>query len=81
MVRRLHAKHQISDQRFKGGNLALQNSCALGVPVRLIRSNPDPSSYTKQAYVYDGLYRVQSYWLQVRGLGFRGNADLQTDLF
>jgi hypothetical protein len=46
--------------------LAILNSSRLGVPIRVIRGNPDKGtpddpgsgSYTKMAFVYDGLYRV-----------------------
>lgn len=47
-----------SAQVFKRGNLALLNSCCLGVPIRVIRGNADTKSYTGNIFIYDGLYRV-----------------------
>ena len=34
------------------GNITLQ------MPVRVVRKNPDKNSYTKNVYIYDGLYWV-----------------------
>jgi hypothetical protein len=50
-------KRQVSDQGIQGARPLL--AClALGVPVRLVRKNAEPSSFTGSLFVYDGLWDV-----------------------
>ncbi|KAL3684038.1 hypothetical protein R1sor_002060 [Riccia sorocarpa] len=62
-----------SDQELVRGNLALKNSCDLGLPVRVIRGNevkksghPSPSG---KIYYYDGLYDVKDCFQEVGASG------------
>lgn len=68
----LHNRRQIADQSIleNTSNKSLAASCDLGIPVRVIRGSPDPESYCKKSYTYDGLYRVSSYWLLVGRSGY-----------
>jgi len=49
--------------RAETGNLALMNSCNLGLPVRVIRREKDTGSDTGQRFTYYGLYNVSKYFL------------------
>ncbi|KAL2635753.1 hypothetical protein R1flu_007232 [Riccia fluitans] len=62
-----------ADQELVRGNLALKNSCDLGLPVRVVRKNdvkrsghPSPSG---KIYYYDGLYDVKEYFQEVGASG------------
>ncbi|KAK3138901.1 hypothetical protein QOZ80_5AG0374900 [Eleusine coracana subsp. coracana] len=63
-------RHQKTEQKMLGGNLALKNSKDNGNPVRVIRGHIAKSSYTGKVYTYDGLYKVVNYWPQQ---GAQGN--------
>eukprot|EP00252_Welwitschia_mirabilis_P012870 TRINITY_DN28412_c0_g1_i1.p1 TRINITY_DN28412_c0_g1~~TRINITY_DN28412_c0_g1_i1.p1 ORF type:complete len:934 (+),score=208.85 TRINITY_DN28412_c0_g1_i1:219-3020(+) len=47
------------DQKLERGNLALDNSRALDLSVRVIRGLNDPLSPSGKIYTYDGLYKVK----------------------
>lgn len=56
---------QISDQQFTGVNAALAKSFVDGLPVRVVRgTGTTPPFATGFGYRYDGLYRVDEYWLE-----------------
>jgi putative restriction endonuclease len=57
---------QARPQMLSRGNLALARSCALGLPVRVVRggNNSSPHSPADGSYRYDGLYRVAEFWQQ-----------------
>ena len=38
--------------------MALAANCDLRIPVRVIREQEDKDSFSKRAFVYDGLYQV-----------------------
>ncbi|KAK9858793.1 hypothetical protein WJX84_002670 [Apatococcus fuscideae] len=40
-------------------------SIQLGIPVRLIRKNPDKDAMFGNVFVYDGLYNVVKFWLSI----------------
>ena len=58
----LSSRRQVASQKMKGGNQALANSHALGLPVRLARfiGKSEVDSYTGRKYIYDGLYHVET---------------------
>jgi putative restriction endonuclease len=63
--------HQIEDQQFRRGNLALARNADEGRPVRVVRGaggNPQHSPAT--GFRYDGLYAVDAYWSDVGRSGF-----------
>ncbi|KAJ7529976.1 hypothetical protein O6H91_15G073500 [Diphasiastrum complanatum] len=64
-------KRQQQDQKLERGNLALKHSYKIGVPVRVIRGSKCKDSPTGTIYTYDGLYRVEKFWLE-RGLSGYG---------
>ncbi|KQK11411.1 hypothetical protein BRADI_2g60080v3 [Brachypodium distachyon] len=49
-----------ADQKLEGGNLSLVYSCEYGIEVRVVRSHDCEASPSGKAYVYDGLYKVES---------------------
>lgn len=53
-------KGQIKDQALAGVNAAMLANIALGIPLRVLRRNEDPSSSTGSSLIYDGLYNVVS---------------------
>jgi len=53
-------KGQIKDQALAGVNAAMLVNIALGLPLRVLRRNEDPSSSTGSSLIYDGLYNVVS---------------------
>ena len=62
---------QVQDQRLNRGNLALAKSCQLGLPVRVIRGAGAGSRYAPdEGYRYDGLYRVESFWMEEGVAGY-----------
>ncbi|KAJ7515986.1 hypothetical protein O6H91_22G037200 [Diphasiastrum complanatum] len=63
-------KRQQVDQKLERGNLAMENSCRLGLPVRVIRGCKDKSSPSGTIYTYDGLYMVKESWLDKGVSGF-----------
>ncbi|KAL2644968.1 hypothetical protein R1flu_012555 [Riccia fluitans] len=66
------ADHVEKDQELIRGNLALKNSCDLGVPVRVIRGEKyyDEDIGTKRkGYRYDGLYDVLKCYYDVGSAG------------
>ncbi|XP_058095018.1 histone-lysine N-methyltransferase family member SUVH9-like [Magnolia sinica] len=66
---RQQMRHNVH-QRLRGGNLALERSRHYGIEIRVIRGLKYESSPTGKVYVYDGLYRVVDYWLDVGRSGF-----------
>ncbi|KAJ7548913.1 hypothetical protein O6H91_07G032600 [Diphasiastrum complanatum] len=63
-------KRQQEDQKLERGNLAMENSYRLGLPVRVIRGCKDKSSPSGTIYTYDGLYLVKQSWLDRGVSGF-----------
>lgn len=61
-----HSVHQ----KLEGGNLALERSLHYGIEIRVIRGFKYDGSPTGKVYVYDGLYRIINYWLDVGKSGF-----------
>ncbi|XP_058101340.1 histone-lysine N-methyltransferase family member SUVH9-like [Magnolia sinica] len=61
-----HSLHQ----KLEGGNLALERSRHYGIEVRVIRGKKCEGSPTGKVYVYDGLYRILEYWLDIGRSGF-----------
>ncbi|KAK7290733.1 hypothetical protein RIF29_05363 [Crotalaria pallida] len=59
-----------SDQKLERGNLALEKSMHRGNDVRVIRGMVDVAHPTGKVYVYDGLYKVQSTWVEKAKTGF-----------
>lgn len=56
---------QVRHQVLSRANLALAKSRLHGLPVRVIRGARHISPYSpKSGYRYDGLYRVEDYWLE-----------------
>lgn len=55
--------------RAETGNLALMNSCTMGLPVRVIRREKDTGSDTGQRFTYYGLYKVEKYFLDTGAHG------------
>ncbi|PIA52357.1 hypothetical protein AQUCO_01000310v1 [Aquilegia coerulea] len=61
-----------TDQKLVRGNLALKNSIDEGTPVRVIRGLKETNGHDSRdgrndmaaALTYDGLYRVDKYWIQ-----------------
>lgn len=63
--RDLDSGKQIRSQALNRANLALAKSKLHGVPVRVIRGARRVSPCSpKSGYRYDGLYRVEDYWLE-----------------
>ncbi|KAL6002241.1 Histone-lysine N-methyltransferase member suvh2 [Asimina triloba] len=61
-----HSVHQ----KLEGGNLGLERSRHYGIEVRVIRGIKCDGSPTGRVYIYDGLYRVLEYWLDIGKSGF-----------
>lgn len=60
------ANQQISDQSFTRQNQALVKSCLEGLPVRVVRGSQHKTPYSpKYGYRYDGLFRVENYWMDL----------------
>ncbi|KAL2644967.1 hypothetical protein R1flu_012554 [Riccia fluitans] len=62
------------DQELVRGNLALRNSCELGIPVRVVRGQKNagglPGDGMKTlTYWYDGLYKVTKYYEEIGSAG------------
>ena len=51
-------QRQTADQKWERGNQALAGSCQLGLPVRVVRANPDKEAMYGKVFIYDGLYDV-----------------------
>ena len=65
-------KRQIKDQEWTRGNLGLQNSCASGLPVRVIPGKKGDRRYSpREGYRYDGLFTVRETWEERGRDGFR----------
>lgn len=54
----LGRKKQLADQKWDRGNVAMRNAQQKGVPVRVIRANPDKQAPYGRVFIYDGLYDV-----------------------
>ena len=54
----LGRKKQLADQRWDRGNVAMRNSQQRGLPVRVIRGNPDKHAPYGRVFIYDGLYDI-----------------------
>ncbi|KAJ7241729.1 hypothetical protein O6H91_Y437100 [Diphasiastrum complanatum] len=63
-------KRQQQDQKLERGNLALKHSYKIGVPVRVIRGSKCKESPSGKIYTYDGLYKVEKFWLDKGLSGF-----------
>ncbi|GJY83325.1 histone-lysine N-methyltransferase, H3 lysine-9 specific SUVH4 isoform X1 [Tanacetum coccineum] len=67
-------KRQIKNQEMSPGNLALKNCMEQSIPVRFIRGIPGDKRFHGDTrfklYTYDGLYKVDSYLLDVGKSGF-----------
>ncbi|KAL2644953.1 hypothetical protein R1flu_012540 [Riccia fluitans] len=63
--------HKEKDQKLVRGNLALRNSCDLGVPVRVIRGEMyyEEGRRMRKRYWYDGLYDVKKWYKSVGSAG------------
>jgi len=62
---------QIADQTMTRQNLALVVSCQEGLPVRVTRGARHKSDLSPPTgYRYDGLYRVDAFWIEVGKSGF-----------
>ncbi|GLJ44763.1 hypothetical protein SUGI_0941460 [Cryptomeria japonica] len=61
---------QNDDQKLERGNLALERSMHHGVEIRVIRGKKDSRSASGKIYIYDGLYKVEDYWLDKGKSGF-----------
>ncbi|KMZ75896.1 hypothetical protein ZOSMA_10G01650 [Zostera marina] len=57
-------KHSV-DQKLTSGNLALERSLNYGIEIRVIRGFKFARSPSGKIYLYDGLYRVVKYWMDV----------------
>ncbi|KMZ64142.1 Histone-lysine N-methyltransferase [Zostera marina] len=66
---RSNFKHSV-DQKLTSGNLALERSLNYGIEIRVIRGFKFAGSPSGKIYVYDGLYRVVKYWMDVGKSGF-----------
>eukprot|EP00667_Euglena_gracilis_P008350 EG_transcript_8447 len=63
-------KTQYKHQELTKGNLKLLGNVTMHIPVRVVRKNPDRLSYTKNIYVFDGLYWVTRCWKRSGQSGF-----------
>jgi putative restriction endonuclease len=62
---------QISDQTLTRGNLALAKNEIDNLPVRVIRGAHKGNLFAPEVgYRYDGLYRVESHWIELGKSGF-----------
>jgi len=62
---------QIADQSLTRGNLALAKNEIDNLPVRLIRGAHKGNLFAPEVgYRYDGLYRVESHWIELGKSGF-----------
>ncbi|GLT76394.1 hypothetical protein SLA2020_480570 [Shorea laevis] len=52
------------DQKLERGNLALETSLHRGNEVRVIRGMKDAVSPKTKVYAYDGLYKIESSWIE-----------------
>ena len=66
----LHDKKQVSAQQLQGPNAALANNIDLKLPVRVIVKVPDRSSWSKNSFIFDGLWDVTKYWSESGKSGF-----------
>lgn len=56
---------QVTDQAFTHQNQALVTSSLQGLPVRVVRGSGHRSQYSPPTgYSYEGLFRVERYWLE-----------------
>lgn len=63
---------QIADQTLTRGNLALAKNEIDGLPIRVIRGAHKGNPFAPSSgYRYDGLYRVDSHWLETGKSGFK----------
>lgn len=58
------------DQKLERGNLAMESSMKLQVPVRVTRGIRDSASPSGKTYTYDGLYKVEQCWSEKGKFGF-----------
>lgn len=66
-----NSKRQVRDQELtQRGNAALAASSDRGLPVRVLRGAGTECG-PKAGYRYDGLYRVEHYWMETGRSGFR----------
>ena len=62
---------QIADQTLTRGNLALAKNEIDNLPVRVIRGAHKGNQFAPEVgYRYDGLYRVESHWIELGKSGF-----------
>ena len=62
---------QIADQTLTRGNLALAKNEIDNLPVRVIRGAHKGNLFAPEVgYRYDGLYRVESHWIELGKSGF-----------
>lgn len=66
-------RKQVADQSLDSpGNAALVTSSLTGAPVRVVRGRNAESEYAPASgFRYDGLYRVESWWMETGKSGFR----------
>ena len=65
------SRRQIDHQDLVRGNRALVVSKLRGLPVRVIRGANHRGDYSpKEGYRYDGLYQIESFWLDKSADGF-----------
>jgi predicted restriction endonuclease len=71
--RDLNTGRQVADQSLEAsGNAALVTSSLTGAPVRVVRGRNRKSKYAPvSGYRYDGLYRVERWWMTTGQRGFR----------
>lgn len=63
---------QFADQEFKAVNAALAKNCTDGLPVRVVRGPGTTEAFrTQTGYRYDGIYRVDEYWVETGKSGFK----------
>ncbi|GAV72095.1 SET domain-containing protein/YDG_SRA domain-containing protein/Pre-SET domain-containing protein [Cephalotus follicularis] len=60
----LDNKDQVKNQILCRGNLALQNNSEQSIPVKVIRKFDCKRSSSGKVYRYDGLYKVNQFWLE-----------------
>lgn len=60
---------KLRQSKAEAGNLALMNSCNMGLPVRVIRREKDTGSDTGQRFTYFGLYKVDKFFMDTGAHG------------
>ncbi|KAG6500629.1 histone-lysine N-methyltransferase, H3 lysine-9 specific SUVH1-like [Zingiber officinale] len=58
------------DQKLERGNLALDRSSHRKNQIRVVRSAKDINCPTGKIYIYDGLYKIESSWIEKAKAGF-----------